>query len=583
MGEVDESFIQAVEHRPKLAITEAEGIPLINLSVFNSHDLPSNPSSIETLVEEIRDACKNWGFFQVINHGVPLEKREKLELASRKFFAQSTEEKLKVRRDEVNPQGYYDSEVTKNVRDWKEVFDMTVKNPTVIPASHEAGDNGLKEVVNRWPEYPSELREAFEEYAEEMEKLAHNPSLALGVTRHKDAGALTILAQDDVGGLQVKRKTDGEWIRVKPTPQLILLMLVTSFSNRKFKPDELIDLVVAEDPGKDMIGNGEGKLREKIGKWEACEEYAVEMEKLAHKLLELISLSLGLKANRLSGFFNDHTSFTKLVHYPSCPIPHLALGISQHKDAGALAILAQDNVGGLQVKRKADGEWIHIKPTPHAYIVNVGDTIQGCLQELGGFQVINHGVPLEKREKLEMASRTFFAQSTEEKLKVRGNEANPAGHYDSLFTKNVRGWKEVLDQCNRKFKPDELIDLVVAEDPGKDREACEEYAEEMEKLAHKLLELISLSLGLKANRLSGFFNDHTSFTKLVHHPSCPIPHLALGISQHKDAGALTILAQDNVGGLIVKRKADGEWTHIKPTPHAYIVNVGDTIQVPFLD
>ncbi|KAI8532889.1 hypothetical protein RHMOL_Rhmol11G0252500 [Rhododendron molle] len=317
MGEVDEAFIQAVEHRPKLVITEAEGIPLINLSVFNSHDLPSNPSSIETLAEEVRDACKNWGFFQVINHGVPLEKREKLEMASRKFFAQSTEEKLKVRGDEANPAGYYDSLFTKNVRDWKEVLDLMVKNPTVIPASHEAGDNGLKEVVNRWPEYPSELREA-------------------------------------------------------------------------------------------------------------CEEYAEDMEKLAHKLLELISLSLGLKANRLSGFFNDHTSFTKLIHYPSCPIPHLAFGISQHKDAGALTILAQDNVGGLQVKRKADGEWIHIKPTPHAYIVNVGDTIQVWSNDR--YESVEHRVMVNSEK--ERFSMPFFFNPDHnvmvEPLEELITEQNPA-------------------------------------------------------------------------------------------------------------------------------------------------------------
>ncbi|KAF5951421.1 hypothetical protein HYC85_009365 [Camellia sinensis] len=110
------------------------------------------------LVEEIGEACKNWGFFQVINHGVPLETREKFESAARKFFAQSTEEKRKVKRDEVNPQGYYDTELTKNVRDWKEVFDLTVKNPTVIPASYEPGDKEVRELVNWWPEYPPEFR-----------------------------------------------------------------------------------------------------------------------------------------------------------------------------------------------------------------------------------------------------------------------------------------------------------------------------------------------------------------------------------------------------------------------------------------
>lgn len=101
------------------------------------------------------------------------------------------------------------------------------------------------------------------------------------------------------------------------------------------------------------------------------------MEKLSFKLLELISLSLGLPANRMNRFFEkDETSFIRLNHYPPCPISHLALGVGRHKDAGALTVLAQDDVGGLQVKRKIDGEWILVKPTPNAYIINVGDIIQ---------------------------------------------------------------------------------------------------------------------------------------------------------------------------------------------------------------
>ncbi|XP_055814772.1 protein DMR6-LIKE OXYGENASE 2-like [Solanum dulcamara] len=269
MGEVDSAFIQDVEHRPKLTITEAEGIPVIDLSTLNSPDTSTekNCKELASLVAEVKNACKKWGFFQVINHGVSLECREKIDLASRKFFALSKEEKRKVKRDELNSMGYYDTELTKNVRDWKEVFDFTVENPTMIPLTHEPDDKELKELHNQWPEYPPELREV-------------------------------------------------------------------------------------------------------------CEEYVQEVQKLSYKLLELISLSLGLPEKRMNGFFKDQTSFVRLNHYPPCPIPHLALGVGRHKDAGGLTILAQDDIGGLEVKRKTDGEWIRVKPTPNAYIVNVGDTIQ---------------------------------------------------------------------------------------------------------------------------------------------------------------------------------------------------------------
>lgn len=70
----------------------------------------------------------------------------------------SKEEKKKISRDETNPYGYHDTEHTKNVRDWKEVFDFTVQNPTIIPASHDPDDERLRELINQWPEDLPELR-----------------------------------------------------------------------------------------------------------------------------------------------------------------------------------------------------------------------------------------------------------------------------------------------------------------------------------------------------------------------------------------------------------------------------------------
>ena len=100
------------------------------------------------------------------------------------------------------------------------------------------------------------------------------------------------------------------------------------------------------------------------------------MEKLAFKMLGLISLSLGLPENRFNLFFEESTTFIRLNHYPPFPSPHLALGVGRQKDAGALTILALDDVRGLEVKQKTDGEWIRVKPTLDAYIINVGDIIQ---------------------------------------------------------------------------------------------------------------------------------------------------------------------------------------------------------------
>lgn len=155
MVEVDSAFIQAVEHRPKPHSIEAQNIPIIDLSPLNSS------ASLSALAAEIGCACRDWGFFQVINHGVPPECREKVESASREFFALPESVKMKMSRDAANPFGYYDSEHTKNVRDWKEVFDFAVENPIVFPVWNERGDLEIKELFNKWPQSFPQIRFVF--------------------------------------------------------------------------------------------------------------------------------------------------------------------------------------------------------------------------------------------------------------------------------------------------------------------------------------------------------------------------------------------------------------------------------------
>jgi len=126
MGEVDPAFIQYPQHRPKFSTIQPEDIPVIDISPITNHTA-SDPCSIEGLVKEIRNASKEWGFFQVSNHAVPLTLRQNIEKASRLFFAQNLEEKRKVSKDENNTTGYHDREHPKNIRDWKEVFDFLAK------------------------------------------------------------------------------------------------------------------------------------------------------------------------------------------------------------------------------------------------------------------------------------------------------------------------------------------------------------------------------------------------------------------------------------------------------------------------
>ena len=156
------AFIQEAEHRPKPTISEAGGIPLVDLSPLLTTPIPGDgdeiPEALLGLVAEVEAACRDWGFFQVINHGVPTQLLERVQSAAREFFALPMDEKRRVSRDEVNPLGYYDTEHTKNVRDWKEVFDFVVNEPAFIPATGEQGETMIQEIKNQWPEYPPQMR-----------------------------------------------------------------------------------------------------------------------------------------------------------------------------------------------------------------------------------------------------------------------------------------------------------------------------------------------------------------------------------------------------------------------------------------
>lgn len=113
---------------------------------------------------------------------------------------------------------------------------------------------------------------------------------------------------------------------------------------------------------------------------EVCEKYYKGVEKLAYKLLELVSLSLNLPAKHLSTFYEDSNSYIRLNHYSPCTSPDLVLGVGHHKDCGGLTVLFQDKVGGLDIKRKTDGEWIRVRPIHNSFIINLGDIIQVCSQ-----------------------------------------------------------------------------------------------------------------------------------------------------------------------------------------------------------
>lgn len=74
------------------------------------------------------------------------------------------------------------------------------------------------------------------------------------------------------------------------------------------------------------------------------------------------------------------------------------------------------------------------------------------------------------------------------------------------------------------------------------------------------------------------FKEGMQAMRMNYYPPCPQPEQVIGLTPHSDAVGITILLQLNeVEGLQIKK--DGIWIPIKPLPNAFIVNIGDILEV----
>nr|O48882.1 RecName: Full=1-aminocyclopropane-1-carboxylate oxidase 2; Short=ACC oxidase 2; AltName: Full=Ethylene-forming enzyme; Short=EFE [Malus domestica]AAB94031.1 1-aminocyclopropane-1-carboxylate oxidase [Malus domestica] len=136
-------------------------------------------------------------------------------------------------------------------------------------------------------------------------------------------------------------------------------------------------------------------------------EFAVELEKLAEKLLDLLCENLGLEKGYLKKAFygSKGPNFgTKVSNYPPCPKPDLIKGLRAHTDAGGIILLFQDDkVSGLQLLK--DGEWMDVPPVHHSIVINLGDQIEVITN--GKYKSIMHRV-IAQSDGTRMSIASFY-------------------------------------------------------------------------------------------------------------------------------------------------------------------------------
>lgn len=211
------------------------------------------------------------------------------------------------------------------------------------------------------------------------------------------------------------------------------------------------------------------------------------------------------------------------------------------------------------------------------------DQIANACKTWGFFHIVNHGISQQQLQQVWHQTQGFFHQPLDNKLKVERSRQNPWGFYHRELTKNQRDKKEVFDYTRSGLDPIYQQQNRWPAKPEGFEATMMQYLDACTEVSLKLLEGFCLGLDLPPQYLHAHFVQHTGFIRLNYYPvtdtgrSGDEPEADLGIHHHADAGGLTVLLQDEVGGLQVYR--DGFWYDIPTIEGAITINTGDMMQV----
>ncbi|CAN6341863.1 unnamed protein product [Urochloa humidicola] len=208
--------------------------------------------------------------------------------------------------------------------------------------------------------------------------------------------------------------------------------------------------------------------------------------------------------------------------------------------------------------------------------------VKSAAETVGFFQVVNHGVSGELLAETLAAVRRFNEAPAEAKrpyyFRGSARKVRFSSNFD-LFQAPAANWRDTLfcDVAPDPPRPEELPEAV--------RHVMVEFGAAARDLAERLLEMLSEALGLARDRLGEMGCVEGVGVASNYYPPCPEPDLTLGSTRHTDASFLTVLLQDDMGGLqvLVDQGGEGEgrrgWLDVPPLPGALVINIGDLLQL----
>ncbi|KAL0422416.1 UNVERIFIED_CONTAM: 2-oxoglutarate-dependent dioxygenase 19 [Sesamum latifolium] len=261
-----------------------DSIPTIDLSLLTS----DNPDLRSKAIQDLDRACEEWGFFMVVNHGIPEQLMNAVINVTNDFFNLPEEEKPEFQPENVlEPIRYGTSFNTaiEKVFWWRDFLKVFVHPQFHCPHKPHSLREVVMEYCKRSREVVRKLLKGISESLgieeSEMEKClgldsslqifianlyprCPNPDAAVGIAPHSDHGLFTLLIQNQVAGLHIQHK--GNWVHVTPRPNSILVNTgdhLEILSNGKYKSvlhravvnnmKTRISIAVANGPSADTV------------------------------------------------------------------------------------------------------------------------------------------------------------------------------------------------------------------------------------------------------------------------------------------------------------------------------------------
>ncbi|MBA1272341.1 2-oxoglutarate and iron-dependent oxygenase domain-containing protein [Stutzerimonas azotifigens] len=220
--------------------------------------------------------------------------------------------------------------------------------------------------------------------------------------------------------------------------------------------------------------------------------------------------------------------------------------------------------------------------------LEVARQIDSACREWGFFYIKGHPISVERLAALTDYARRFFAQSSDEKLRIDITKSSHHRGYGAIATEQLdpsrpSDLKETFDMGFHM--PSDHPDVLAGKPlrgpnrhPDMDgwQALVEGHYRDMQDLACTLLRAIALALGIERDFFDRRFVEPISVFRMIHYPprNTASSEDQQGAGAHTDYGCVTLLHQDQAGGLQVQN-VRGEWIDAPPIEDTYVVNIGD--------